>query len=690
MNRKIFGVLAVTVMLAVAMAPLTYAGNDAETSYDGWELDPVTEEAAYQMASQIYGQLPEDWTEDDLENAIVQYGAQYGAVDPITAAYVLGFLTGLTVAAFIYVAFQSESAGDPGSIVAYEQEMLARSIEAQLMTAERIISKLLPNDASMLRYTSTYWERAVEYTIANPNVWSKNKTLDVEDVLKKAGVRSAINDYMHTWQKAIANEILGVSMEETTNIASYDCYDGMTLSFNWSGGSLIQSNPSANHWLYGDFKSAVHTTSSSSTVYLDVPTEVTDGVNGTFANTLYLYSPNGTNATITSLSGGSTITLSPGYNQVSGYTPGLYRLNTSGVIYAGDFSYSTGNNPADLQTCLIMSDGDDNFAFALCGSGSDNVVVYKGGVQRTVSSLTMAVTSLDASDSSSKTTRSVDLVDMIKNYQSLLAASQYVITECTKDAKVTWKIFDACEASNSYVHPSTIMTVLQNSSMSEQNILVNYYTAMKELSLYYEQYGEDIGNMEIEADSSVTDVLVFGDIYCNGECVVEGAIMTPSVFVSSETFKVGESHVVGQQMICTVWQSGASAIDDFTAFSTTISKIPVATLDTGHVIEVKAIKYNNEHVSEYTLDVPPIIYVPDPIPEPTPVPTPIKVLDADILVIIILALSAIIIFLFGYIEGNPIIGAIIAIIFFVVGFFFSGTISSLALGTFEWPWWWPF
>jgi len=690
MKTKIFGVLAVAIMLAVALAPLTYAGGDAETSHDGWEMDPVSEEVAYEMASQIYGQLPEGWTEEDLENAIVQYGAQYGAIDPISAAYVLGILTGLTIAAFIYVAFHSESASDPGSVVAYEQEMLARSIESQLATAERIITKLLPNDASMLRYTSTYWERAVEYTIANPNVWDKDKTLNVEDVLQKAGVRSAINDYMHTWQKAIANEILGVSMEQTTNIAAQDCYDGMTLSFNWSGGSLIQSDPSADHWLYGDFKSAVHTTTSSSTVYLDVPTEQTNGVNGTFANTLYLYSPNDTNATMTPISGGSTITLSPGYNQVSGYTPGLYRLNTSGVIYAGDFSYSTESNPADLQTCLVMSDGDGQFAFALYGSGSDNVVVYQNGVQRTTSTLKMSVTSLDASDSSSKTTRSVDLINLIKNYQSLLAASQYVITECIKDARVTWSIFDACEASNSYVHPSTIMTALQNSSMSEQNILVNYYTAMKELSLYYEKYGEDIGNMGIEADPSVTDVLVFGDIYCNGECVVKGAIMTPSVFVSSETFKVGESHVVEQQMICTIWQMGASAIDDFTAFSSTISKIPVATLDAGHVIEVKAIKYKGEHVSEHTLEVPPIVYIPDPIPEPTPVPTPIKVIDADILVVIILFELAIIMFLLGYIQGDPVMGFVIAVIIFIVGFFFSGTISALALGTFEWPWWWPF
>ena len=67
-------------------------------------------------------------------------------------------------------------------------------------------------------------------------------------------------------------------------------------------------------------------------------------------------------------------------------------------------------------------------------------------------------------------------------------------------------------------------------------------------------------------------------------------------------------------------------------------------------------------------------------------PEPVKVLDAGMLITIIVLELALILFLLGYLAGQPVIGLIVAIIVALVGVFLSDTIASIALGTFQWPW----
>jgi hypothetical protein len=76
-------------------------------------------------------------------------------------------------------------------------------------------------------------------------------------------------------------------------------------------------------------------------------------------------------------------------------------------------------------------------------------------------------------------------------------------------------------------------------------------------------------------------------------------------------------------------------------------------------------------------------YTTDPS-DPNEVVDPVNVLDAASLIVIIMILVGIIIFLVGYILGQPVIGLVVALIVMVFGVLFSETIASIALGTFTW------
>jgi len=686
MRQKIIAASIMLVLLAVCLTPLTTeidaSSSEAVTTSYG-AFGGYDEQEVEDAAIQILSGLPENYTTDDLitasESAIQEYGVGLGVV---ALAFVVGLAIGYMIGSS---SIFDNDVSTVNQIEGYEQEMLASKMESSLNVVSRMVEALLPNDSNMIRFTSTYWERAVEFVISDPDVWGKNRTIDVESILEQAGVRETLATYAKQWERAISEELWVVSKEQKT-IASDTAYQNMSVSFEWDGGSITQSNPSSTVWAYPDLKSAVLTENSNSTVYLD-----NRQTNAEKGHTFYIWTSNGSNAALQNVKTGAITYLAPGDSKKteSELPSGEYVLLTSGAIYAGDFIRSSGNNPADVKGCLILSNGSSDIRFAVCDDDG-GVSIYRNGYTAHPSTTKIDYTIGYKAKSGTMQSRNVDMIEILRGYAGLQQSLTYIIDSCVKDANVTWQIFDACEDSSSAVHPSQIMSVLTDSSMSQDEILVNYYTAMKELSLYYQDNKDKMGEIKIKQDEAACDFYVLGNIYINGELITSGAIFTPTVFVKDETFIVGEMHSVSQQMYCTIWAPNQTTLTGFNGYVGSLSGIQVATLDSGASIEITDMKYKGTFVNEHTLSVPKIVYNPNEYADPTDNPDAIKTTDATNLILVIIILIGIIAFLIGLNFGQPIIGGIAGVAIIIVGWIFADVITAIIIGNFQPPVWWPF
>lgn len=96
-------------------------------------------------------------------------------------------------------------------------------------------------------------------------------------------------------------------------------------------------------------------------------------------------------------------------------------------------------------------------------------------------------------------------------------------------------------------------------------------------------------------------------------------------------------------------------------------------------MDIERMTKGGQVINEITL-TPTVIdrYTVDPEP-PSDLDDPVQVLDAGNLIMLILIELAVIIFLLGYIWGQPVWGAVIALIVLVIGILFSGAIAALLL-----------
>ena len=178
-------------------------------------------------------------------------------------------------------------------------------------------------------------------------------------------------------------------------------------------------------------------------------------------------------------------------------------------------------------------------------------------------------------------------------------------------------------------------------------------------------------------------LIVYGDIYYNGELWAENVIFTPYMTVSSEqTITVGQETQWSGAGFAMVW----AQVDRWSSWdgSTSSENYELIDLDSNFSIVVENMEKDGMEIDTITL-TPTVIdrYTTDPS-DPNEVVDSVNVLDAASLIVIIMILVGIIIFLVGYILGQPVIGLVVALIVMVFGVLFSETIASIALGTFTW------
>ena len=219
--------------------------------------------------------------------------------------------------------------------------------------------------------------------------------------------------------------------------------------------------------------------------------------------------------------------------------------------------------------------------------------------------------------------------------------------------------------------------------MSTEQQKAVYIQAMKQAAGYWQDYGDELTEAQYITNLESQGLIVYGDIYYNGELWAENVIFTPYMTVSSEqTIAVGQETQWSGAGFAMVW----AQVDRWSSWdgSTSSENYELIDLDSNFSIVVENMEKDGMEIDTITL-TPTVIdrYTTDPS-DPNEVVDPVNVLDAASLIVIIMILVGIIIFLVGYILGQPVIGLVVALIVMVFGVLFSETIASIALGTFTW------
>lgn len=559
--------------------------------------------------------------------------------------------------------------GDPEEIVRYAQSMEAGRLSSSWESIKGMSVGLLPSDASMIRFTSTYWERAVEYAVYQ--TWSKDKYYSAEEALAYSSVRVNIEKYLYNWQAAL-DATLDKTFKEQERWPGSD-YSSMRLSVAWDGGSMYTGAPAAGRYTHTDMCSVASPDRAGSSVYLYVPTAEEDPHRSPLSTTMYLF---GGAATMTNAVTAEKITLHPGANDVSSCPAGTYTLDTPGVAYAGPILKSVTGDDAELSGGAVVTDGSNYRYIIPAGDGVKVCESPSSSVRSSKLELSVAYTDTKGHAASAAT----DVTGLVTGYAALVGSAGDIVRRAADVGSVTWDIFDACEESSSYIHPSTITTVFSNAGMTAAEIKVQYVTAMGQIADYWKQNQAALESMEVRADRSVSDVIAYGDIYYQGNLWQSGVVFTPYCYKEDQTLSVGTVEW-SQQGYATLW-AYANSWDEWTGTPAAMSSFAVLPLGAGYTFAIKNLAYKGEQVDSVTLTVPKIVIV-TPDPDPIPSPDPPRILSVSVLFMVIFLELAVILALLGMQFGSPWLFFAAAAVA-AVALLWPQALASICMGTFDW------
>ena len=669
MNNKMFALAIVALMMMSASIPLVCTTEDTEATAN----DDIDYEGFY-AAIEALGDNP---TEEQITAVAEAYG-----IEPITAALitivVLSMIEGFLIGELAHMLLDNNDtpetpAGSQDQVNRFAQEYLSKLIDRGLTIVSNMTTGLMPNDASMIKYTSNYFQRTIEYAVYAQ--WEVGKTMKVENLMDISEIRDKLTKYIYQWQ-AVVNNNLNVSFLEQLNFTS-DTYADMAMSIDYSGGSLKTLAPSSDGYTYADLASIVM---FSGTQGQDVYLKVASGSETSIGNKQmpranYLYSS--ITATLTNLDDSSkTFNVTPGYTVVPSNMPsGVYRItSTSSGILAGNIAKAyTDNAIQNIYGGMVITNGND-YKFVLPSGSSGNVQVYSDPNTSTTSSYINVTTQYKDQEGTNKTMTN-SLLDMVLNYDRMIKAVTEVYDDCASSATAVWQIFDTCQSSNQYVNPSLIATAVVGTSMSSVEKTIAYYNAMESFVEYWNHNKDALKTSDVTISEVDMDVLVYGSISYNGKVIVENAIFTPYNFMYSESLKKDETVTWSQPGHAIVWLENASSIGQSIGNTTSLGSLKFVPLNAGYQIDVKGLKMNNQIVDEIELSIPEVNITPDPI-DPGTVPETPKVISAASLMDIIFIELAIILILIGVITGHPMAFGIAGALIAGIGIFFSNDIAN--------------
>ena len=561
-------------------------------------------------------------------------------------------------------------ASDQEEVYKQLRGLYSETLVSNMNTAKNLISSVMPADTSLWSFTTNYWNRATELSVAD--YWTMDNEYDANMMTEQAMLRQNVESYIYDWQAAVDSAYNNITQKHTK--LTGDCYGDMAFSVVWSGGTYTADGSST----FGiDLLQVIDGTQSGTTVYIDGSTEdAGDNFNESTSGTIYV---NGSNSvTLRYIDTGQTFSLHGGLNTVSNVLPsGLYRIETSRATIAGPFTMAADSTAADVEGGLVIQSGDD---FSIVTANSNGVDVETSGGSSVSSQYLRFEISYDGTDGAVTDTSVIcdGEYNIVRDWNDMIAQINQVIQRASTAGETIWGIFDAAQESNSFLSPSSITASVPGVTLDAVQSQAIYIQSMMQIVDYWQQYGDDLSHsMEFTTNRESLDLYCYGDIYYNGKLWAQDVIFTPYMTVGEQTLTTNGPVEWNGPGYAMVWAS-AESWSEWDG-STSVSEYRLIDLSAGYELVLDKIVSHGDDVSEITLKQTTIERYntgSDDIVDP---PEPVKVLDASTLIMIIILLIALCTFLICYIAGQTALGLILALIIAVIGLVFPDTIASMAL-----------
>ena len=656
MNKKLLRITTIVTALLILSTSVI-------SLYDISEASPSDEIDYQSAATELYDFLSTEPTDAEIESYIANH--DYGiSWEPILITVIFGF-TGVIAYSYIHNTDPQVPSGND-TIDYYEQELCATELASSWISLKNIISKVMPSDVSLLNFTSTFWESMVEYSVAG--LWNVNSDYVAEYALVDSGTRKNLSSYLYNWQVAIDTSFNQGSKLQTAWYGT--AADSMRMVIKWDNGEIKLSNSSSTNYVYADLCSAV-ITDGPEYVYLDV----SENNNDELSNTIYSFNSDNVELDYVGAGQERTYVLSNGKNDISSFPAGIYRINDAASL-AGPFlpsaeSYSKDRIDAEIRGAFVFSNGTD---YKLATMNGDSVSI--DGLDSSSLKYVVRYTNVDKRAASYES----DVSYILSNYDAMIKQVADLIDKSSICGQITWNIYDECEESSIYVKPSSVMSSLaKNQNLSYAEIQIQTMAAMKSIAEYYNTNKGALESIEIVAEPSAFNLIVYGDIYYNGTLFLENVAYTPYTTVNAQTIIKGDQSNWNQPGFLTVWKKDILTEEDFKSWiesDADIASYSYTSLEDGFVFDTKSIYYNEKYVDSVTIDVYEIARSDNSgenLPTPTPSPDTIS---ASILVMIILIELGMIIALLGYNFGSVKIMAIGGIVI-LLSFLISGFVANI-------------
>ena len=675
---KLTAVISVMVIVVASLAPTVYASEDDDVrTYTLSEIRDLAYGAEIDEDSPIYG------------------------MDPITIGIVVGLVVyGVICAAIGALAYQEfvESPYDDEQVNTQFSAMESEILETAVRSVSGIIASVLPQDADLWFFTTDYWTKIMEYMVYD--AWTpENDGFDAisRALLFNTGLVNNAANYLYTWSNTIDTTYNHLLDRATlwTGEEGREFTSNMEIGFAWNGGSIVSENGGESSTIGFDLCQTI-TISEPTVVYLDMNTD-NPAFDDKASGTIYNFSGEArTIYKVDSPSAGTTFTLEPGSNNVTSLPSGTYLLPAG--TYAGPFisligEDSDGYPAGTVEGALVLTDNGTIYLFRTNGAEENaEYTVYNsnGNEIGTTTYLYLTVKQYDGTvtnnvilgtesgDGSSST-----YIDILYGYYALVDEINRTIQQTYEAGEATWTIFDACEESDSSIHPSSIVINTPDRDLTSEEYLSLYLTSMAQIHDYAQRNGTDLDGIEITTSVDSLDLVCYGSIYVDGESVARDVIFSPYVYTVDQTWSVGSNTFVGTGSAI-IWTSETD-FDDWNG-QMILSESMAIPLEDGYVIEVEKIIYKGDEVDHFDFERSTISaggVGPGPDWDDDDIPDAPGSMDLTMFYLLIITELGIIVFLVGRIMGVEVL-MLAGIVVIAIGIMIPQAIEGLLTGSFAW------
>lgn len=682
---KAEAVVIIALMLTVCFAPTVYASED-----DGMET--YRQYTMEELREIIYDTDPSEYPE-------------YG-IAPIIIAIALGITAVVSFFAGVHVGSQvAENTYDDTKLNQQFSMMEAQVVESATNTATHLITSILPQDADLWFFTTDYWQKIMEYMVYDE--WTTdNEGFDANsrNLMYNTGLITNAANYIYTWSNSMDtayNHILDRTSLWTGG-DGLEYTDSMRINIEWSGGSITGTNGQSASTINLDFAQTI-TVDKPTVVYIDMET---DNPGFTDRNSGMMYNFSGGDRQIVKMdspNAGTSKVLKAGMNDITDIPSGIYLLPAGTyagpmVSMIGESSTQYDSYPAGMvQACLVMV--DDGTPYLVTTNGVEGNSLYRiansnGNTVANTASLKITVDQFGGDKTECILLGDEDgtYLDVLYGYDSLISQINRVIEQTYNAGKSTWTIFDACESSNSSIHPSSIVVNVPGRDLTAEEYLTLYLNAMAQIHEYAETHSNDLDGIAITMDPNSLDLVCYGTIYANGESVARNVIFSPYCYTVDQTLSVGENIFEGTGSAI-IWGI-TDSVEDFQDWNQQmyLDSATAIGLENGYVVEIEAMIYNGEDTDSFTFERNEIQAggtgssddnTPDDIGK---VPDPVSLAIYYCLILVGFGLAAI---MAGRAYGLGIL-IIVGLVVIAIGVMIPEAIWGLCTGNFDWSQMVPF